>query len=114
MNNENSTPYYNLMSEKEFFKTVGFSKDRFSIRSGNYQKSLYAHYLQAQSEKDCGYVSDVLKKAIVFRNNIDYVKKLMHNEKFMAKWHCNYGRKSPLSVLKNSGDMTLINIINAM
>ncbi len=112
VNNEINTPYYNLMSEKEFFKVVGYSHNKLSQRCGFYQKSLFGHYLQAKAQHDNGYISDVLKKAIVLRNNIYYVKELMNNELFMKKWHRNYGRKSPLSVLKHSGNMTLINIIN--
>jgi len=102
------------LSEKEFFRLVGFFNNKFSAKSGNYQKSLYSHYVQAKAENDNGYISDVLKKAIVFKNNVHFVKELMHNEKFMNKWHKNYGRKSPLTVLKNSGNMTLINIINSI
>ena len=113
VNKDVGTPYYNLMSEKEFFKVVGFTKNHISSRSGNYQKSLYGHYLQAKAEKDIGYLGDVLKKAIVLRNNINHVKTLMHDKTFMKKWHRNFGHKSPMAMLKNSGEMTIINIVNA-
>ncbi len=114
VNKDINSVYYNLMSEKEFFKVVEYNNNRHSSKNGKYQKSLYEHYLQAKAEHDSGYINDVLKKAIVLRKNINYVKKLMKNKCFMKKWHKNYGRKSPLSVLKYSGDMTLINIINVI
>lgn len=101
----------NLMNEEEFFELVGKVSNGISKKSGRYQESLYSNYLKAKKEADEGYLSDVLNKAVVFRNNLNYVRKLMKNEKFMKAWKENFGEESPEFVFKNCGKLRRINII---
>lgn len=104
-------PYLNLISEKEFFKIVGASKKGLKKTSGKYQESLYSHYIQALAENDEGYISDVLKKAMILRENINETEELMKNEVFRKKWKENFETMDPVYVLKNTGSMKRINVI---
>ncbi len=104
-------PYSNLLSEKEFFKIVGLTKAGLSKRSGNYQQKLYLNYLEAKENKDEGYISDILNKAIVFRNNLNYIKSLCKKPAFMKEWRKNFGNESPVKLFKNTGCLRQINII---
>lgn len=112
VNRDALAPYSNTISEREFFRIVGVNKSGFSKRSGKYQESLYSHYIQAIAENDMGYVSDILNKAMVFENNLNYVKMLMKNKTFMKKWRRNFGKETPISVFKHNGDLRKINIVN--
>lgn len=112
VNKDALAPYSNTISEKEFFRIVGVNKTGFSKRSGKYQESLYSHYLQAVAEDDKGYLLDILGKAIVFENNLNYVKMLMKDKHFMKEWRRNFGKESPVNVFKHSGDLRKINIVN--
>ncbi len=104
-------PYKNLISEKEFYKIVGFRNNKLSSRSGQYQESLFGHYLDAKENQDSGYISDVLNKAIVFQNNLNYVKSLMKNKRFMQEWRKDFGSLSPVVIFKQSGNLRKINIV---
>ncbi len=104
-------PYTNTITEKEFYKIVGFKNNKLSSRSGLYQESLFGHYLDAKENQDPGYISDVLNKAIVFQNNLNYVKSLMKNKQFMKEWHVDFGNISPVTVFKHDGNLRKINII---
>ena len=107
-------PYSISITEKEFFKIVGANKNSIGKRSGLYQESLYGKYLEAKALKDKGYLTDVLKRAIVLENNMKLVKILMRNKKFMSEWRKNMGEISPMFELKNSGSLNKINIIRSM
>ena len=106
------SPYSNIISEEKFYKIIGKTKKGLSKRSGKYQESLYSYYLKAISEKDDGFISDVLSKAVVFENNLNYVKMLMKKRSFMKEWRKNFGKESPIKMFKNSGSLRKINIIN--
>ncbi len=111
--NKNSlAPYSTIMSEEKFFKIIGKTKKGLSKKSGKYQASLYSFYMKAVSEKDEGFISDVLNKAIVFENNLNYVKMLMKKRTFMREWKKNFGKESPIKIFKDSGSLRKINIIN--
>ena len=69
----------NRISEEEFFEIVGVTKKGISKRSGKYQEELYGLYLSAKSENDEGFIKDIFDKAIVFKNNLNYVKMLIQN-----------------------------------
>ena len=112
INKDALNPYSNTITEKEFFRIVGVNKTGFSKRSGKYQESLYSHYIRAVAENDLGYVSDILNKAMVFENNLNYVKMLMKDKTFMKEWRKNFGKESPLNVFKHSGNLRKINIIH--
>ena len=112
VNRDALAPYSNTISEKEFFRIVGVNKTGFSKRSGKYQESLYSHYIRAIAENDNGYILDILNKAIVFENNLNYVKVLMNDKAFMKEWRRNFGKESPLKIFKESGNLKKINIIN--
>lgn len=114
INQDALAPYSNTISEQEFFRIVGVKKTGFSKRSGKYQESLYSHYIQAVAENDTGYISDILNKAMIFENNLNYVKTLMKNRNFMKEWRRNFGKESPLNVFKHSGELRKINIINEL
>lgn len=105
-------PYSTIMSEQEFFRIVGVTKKGISARSGKYQESLYSFYLEALKEEDEGFISDILNKAVVFENNLNYVKRLAKNKSFMKEWRKNFGNESPINMFKNSGSLRKINIIN--
>ncbi len=105
-------PYSKIMSEEEFYKIIGKTKRGLSKKSGKYQESLYSYYLEAISEKDDGFISDVLSKAVVFENNLNYVKMLMKKKAFMKEWRRNFGKESPIKIFKDSGSLRKINIIN--
>ncbi len=105
-------PYSTIMNEEKFYKIIGKTKRGLSLRSGKYQESLYGFYLKAKEEKDEGFISDVLSKAVVFENNLNYVKSLMKNRLFMKEWRKNFGKESPLKIFKESGNLRKINIIN--
>ena len=105
-------PYVNTISEEKFFNIIGLKKKGLSKKSGKYQESLYSHYIRAIAEEDNGYIEDVLNKAIVFENNLNYIKKLTKNKKFMKEWRKNFRDESPLEIFKNSGNLKLINVIN--
>ncbi len=107
-------PYSNLITEKEFYKIVGVRNKKLLKRSGKYQESLYSNYLEAKKECDEGYISDILKKAIVFQNNLNYVKNLTKNKKFMKEWRKNFGKETPSKIFKNSGNLRKINIIHEL
>ncbi len=111
INTNSLAPYAKIISENEFYKIIGVTKKGLSKRSGRYQESLYGHYNQAVKEKDEGYISDILTKAVVFNNNLNYVKSLTKNKKFMKEWRRNLGKESPVSIFKNSGNLRTINII---
>ena len=104
--------YKKSISEKEFYKIIGFKDGKLSSRSGLYQESLFGHYLEAKEEQDAGYIKDVLDKAVVFQNNLEYIKTLMTNKRFMEEWRKDFGKISPLSVFKENGSLRKINIIN--
>ena len=106
-------PYSSLITEKEFFKIVGANGKTIYKRSGKYQESLYSNYLEAKKEKDEGYLVDVLAKAIVLKNNIEYAKTLTKNSKFMKEWRKDFGRITPENEVKNSGTIKRINIIKS-
>lgn len=114
INKDALTPYSNTISEKEFFRIVGVNKSGFSKRSGKYQESLYSHYIRAVAENDTGYISDILNKAIVFENNLNYVKVLMKDKSFMKEWRRNFGKENPINVFKDTGKLRKINIINEL
>ena len=105
-------PYSTIMSENEFFRIVGLTKKGMSARSGKYQESLYSFYMEALKENDNGFISDILNKARIFENNLNYVKRLMKNKSFMKEWRKNFGKESPITIFKNSGSLRKINIIN--
>ncbi len=109
---DNIAPYSQIISEKEFFKIVGRTKKGLSKRSGKYQESLYEFYIKAVQEADNGFISDVLNKAVIFNNNLNYVKSLTKNKKFMSEWRKNFGKETPVNIFKNSGNLRKINIIN--
>ncbi len=104
-------PYSTILTEKEFFKIVGVIKRGISKRSGKYQQSLYSYYLDAKNENDMGYISDILSKAVVFRNNLNYIKTLQKNKLFMKEWRKNFGKLTPIKHFKNTGNLRMINII---
>ncbi len=104
---------YNI-NEKEFYVITDTGKRGVHKNTGNYQEKLYGNYKKAVEERDIGYIKDVLKKAIVFRNNVEEVKKLMKNKNFMKQWRKDVGRISPLKILKNTGKMKEINIIKRL
>ncbi len=104
-------PYKNLITEKEFYKIVGFNKNKLSARSGTYQESLFGRYLDAKESQDSGYISDILNKAIIFQNNLNYVKSLMKSKHFMKEWRKDFGNISPCTIFKQSGNLRKINII---
>ena len=112
INKDGIAPYSNTISEKDFFRIVGVNKTGFSKKSGKYQESLYSHYIRAVAENDSGYLSDTLNKAIVFENNLNYVKMLTKDKSFMKEWRKNFGKENPLSVFKQSGSLRKINIVN--
>ena len=110
--NKNSlAPYSNILEEEEFFKIVGKVKNGISKKSGKYQEHLYGLYLKAKEENDNGFISDILNKAVVFRNNLNYVKTLSKNKLFMKEWRKNFGNESPVYIFKNMGNLKLINIV---
>lgn len=111
VNKDALKPYVNSITEKEFFKIVGITKKGLSARSGRYQESLYGHYIQAVAENDAGYISDVLNKAIKFENNMKIVRSLSKNKTFMKEWRKDFGKESPLNILKHYGNLNLINIV---
>ena len=111
VNNNSLAPYAQIMNEKEFFKIMGCTKKGLSKRSGKYQESLYGYYNEAVAAKDEGYISDILTKAVVFENNLNYVKSLMKNKRFMKEWRKNFGKESPVTIFKNSGNLRKINIV---
>ena len=78
----NIEPYANTISEKEFFRIVGFKNNKLSKRSGRYQEILLEKYLEAKRENDLGYMQDVLTKAMSFENNLNYTKILSKNKRF--------------------------------
>ncbi len=114
VNKDSLAPYSNTISEKKFFKIIGVNKLGFSKRSGKYQESLYSHYIRAVAENDTGYISDILNKAMVFENNLNYVKVLMNDKSFMKEWRKNFGKENPVNVFKESGNLRKINIINEL
>ena len=83
VNKDFAAPYSKILSEKEFFKIVGLTKNGLSKRSGKYQESLFSNYLEAKDEQDNGYINDIFNKAVVFQNNLNYVKALMKKPSFM-------------------------------
>lgn len=108
------SPYSTSLSENEFFEIVEASNNKLSRNSGTYQAYLFGLYLQAKKENDEGFISDVFNKAIVFRNNLNYIKKLSENSLFMKEWHKNFGRISPVRLFKKEGSLRKINIINGI
>ena len=108
---ENYNPYAEMISEKEFFKIVGFKNGKISARSGYYQRSLLSNYLKAKEEKDFGYIKDVLEKAMTLDNYLKYGRVLSRNRKFMKEWKQNISDCSPLESIKNSGNIRKINVI---
>lgn len=104
-------PYSKLITEKEFYRIVGASPNKIYKNSGFYQEKLYGRYLEAKSLEDKGYIEDVLRKAIVFENNIKFVRTLMSDKRFMKEWRKNYGSLSPLFELKNTGKLKKVNRI---
>ena len=111
VDNDAVPPYSTILSEKEFFNIVGVVKRGISKKSGKYQESLYSYYLQAKKEKDIGYISDILNKAVIFRNNLNYIKTLQNKKAFMKEWRKNFGKISPAEHFKNTGSLRMINII---
>lgn len=107
-------PYSNLITEKEFFNIVEANKKRSYKRAGIYQQSLYSRYIEAKREQDSGYIKDILNKAIILRKNINETETLMRNKPFMREWRRNFGKVSPIYILKKTGKMKQINIIRRM
>lgn len=105
------SPYKNLISENEFFKIVQFKNGKISNSTGLYQESLYGHYIEAKENQDEGYISDVLNKAVIFQNNLNYVKTLTKDTSFMEEWKKDFGQLSPINDFKHSGSLRKINII---
>ncbi len=106
--------YKDTISEKEFFKIVEANNKRIFKTSGKYQQSLYSHYKQAKEENDEGYISDIFKKAIILKNNMNKVKQLQKNKFFMKEWRKNVGRINPITELKKTGNMRKIEIIKEL
>lgn len=106
-------PYSSLITEREFFAIVGANSKNIYKRSGRYQESLYSNYLEAKRERDEGYIVDVLAKAIVLKNNIEYARSLSQNPKFMKEWRKDFGRITPESEVKNSGTTRKLNIVKS-
>ena len=104
-------PYSDTISEKEFYKIVGFSNNKLSKRSGQYQEMLLEKYLEAKSENDFGYIKDILIKAMALQNNINYTKVLSKNKRFLREWKANISEYTPLSCVKHTGNLKRINII---
>lgn len=108
---ENFEPYVNTISEKEFFRIVGYKNNKLSKRSGRYQEFLLEMYLAAKKENDLGYMQDVLTKAMAFENNLNYTKILSKNKRFLREWKENIDEFTPLSEIKNTGNLKKINLI---
>ena len=82
--------------------------------TGRYQGSLYWHFISAKKEKDEGYFHDVLEKIIILQNEIEEIKVLMKNKKFMKEWRRNMGQISPLQLIKHTGNMRQVNYIKSL
>lgn len=111
LDRENIEPYINTISEKEFYKIVGYSNNKLSKRSGRYQEILLGKYLEAKNANDLGYMQDVLTKAMAFENNLNYTKILSKNKRFLREWKENIDEFTPLSEVKNTGNLKKINFI---
>lgn len=108
---ENIEPYANTISEKEFYKIVGYSNNKLSKRSGRFQEILLEKYLEAKNANDLGYMQDILTKAMAFENNLNYTKILSKNKRFLREWKENIDEFTPLAEVKNTGNLKKINII---
>lgn len=111
VNSNSMAPFANIINENDFLKIVGATKKGISKRSGRYQESLYGYYLRALNESDEGFLSDVLNKAVIFDNNLKYVKSLMKNKIFMKEWRRNFRKETPVNIFKNNGNLKSINMI---
>lgn len=103
--------FKNSLTEKELFQILGVTKNGISKRSGKYQEYLYGLYLRALKENDKEFINNVFNKAIVFKNNLNYVKMLSKRSTFMKLWRKNFGNISPLKLFKETGDLDKINFI---
>ncbi len=101
----------NSISEEEFFEIIGVTTKGISKRSGKYQEKLYGLYLVAKSKNDKGFMKDIFDKAIVFKNNLNYVKMLTQKPLFRKNWRKNYGNISPVKMFKDTGNLRIFNII---
>ncbi|MBQ9246383.1 hypothetical protein IJ182_08975 [bacterium] len=108
------SPFAKVITEKVFFEIVGATNQGLSKNSGEYQEYLYGLYWEAKKENDEGFISDIFNKAYVFKNNLNYVKKISENPLFKKEWHKNFGRISPVKVFKHEGSLKKINIISEM
>ena len=101
----------NEISEKEFLQIVEANKKRSYKKAGLYQQSLFERYLEAKSLQDDGYIKDIFEKALNFKQNLEKIKELKVNKAFKKEWNKNFGKITPESVLKRTGSMRLINVI---
>ena len=108
---ENIEPYANTISEREFFKIVGYKNNKLSKRSGRYQEILLERYLEAKKENDLGYMQDILTKAMSFENCLNYTKILSKNKRFLREWKDNIDEFTPLGEVKHTGNLKKINFI---
>ena len=99
------------INEEEFLKIVNAGKRCIHKNAGLYQESLYGKYIEAKKEKDEGYIKDIFEKAIIYRENLNEIKQLHSNNRFMKEWRKNFGKITPESILKRTGKMNYINLI---
>lgn len=111
VNSSSLAPFARILEKERFLKIVGATKKGISKRSGKYQESLYGYYLCALKENDEGFLSDILNKAVIFENNLNFVKALMRSKSFMKVWRKNFGKESPLHIFKNTGNLRKINMV---
>lgn len=111
LDRENIQPYANTISEKEFYKIIGYRNNKLSKRSGHYQEILLEKYLEAKKENDFGYIQDILTKAMSLENNINYAKFISKNKRFIREWKDNITDCTPLDEVKNTGSIKKINTI---
>lgn len=104
-------PFQSIMSQEEFFEITNANKKGISKKAGKYQEKLYGNFINAVNECDEGYISDVLNKAKIFKQNKLEIEALITNKKFIKEWRHNFGNLSPLTVINNTGNMHKINYI---
>ena len=106
-------PYTKIMTEEEFYKIARVTKKGLSKKASKYQEFLYSNYKEALKLKDDGYILDILYKALEFKNNLEFVKKLVKDKNFKKEWKKDFGDTSAIEVFKNKGNLKIINIIKA-
>lgn len=102
------------INDQEFFEIVDSNGKECKKTSGLYQQSLFSRYLEAKEQDDWGYIHDIFQKAIEYRDNLERIKELRKNKKFMKEWRQNVGKINPESELKNTGSMRKIHIIESL